>query len=135
MGFGLSFFIGGGIDCSSPLRRGVWVLGVRAEVACVSVDFVGHISFVFHYWWDGLFVPATTWRFAMDIRRITADRAISTISLEASPFHQLHRAKEYRKKAFVRLKLQENGHPIQYKPLTIQVIPQRLSSFPYSLSY
>ena len=27
---------------------------------------------------DGLFVPAATWRFAMDIRRITADRAISS---------------------------------------------------------
>ena len=39
------------------------------------------------------------------------------------------------KSAFVRLKLHKNRYPIQYKPLTIQVIPHRLSSFPYSLSY
>ena len=39
-----------GADCSSPLRRIVLVLSVRAEVACVSVDFVGLMSFVFHYW-------------------------------------------------------------------------------------
>ena len=35
----------------SPLRRIVWMLCVRAEVACVSVDFVGLWSFVFHWWW------------------------------------------------------------------------------------
>ena len=34
----------------SPLRRGVWVLCVRAEVARVSIGLVGLISFVFHYW-------------------------------------------------------------------------------------
>ena len=33
---------------------------VRAWTVRVSVDFVGHMSFVFHYWWDGLFVPAAT---------------------------------------------------------------------------
>ena len=36
------------------------------------------VSLVFHYWGDGLFVPAATLGFAMDIRRITADRAISS---------------------------------------------------------
>ena len=77
-----------GADCSSPLRRGVWVLCVRAEVACVSVDFVGLGSFVFHWWLDGLFIPAATWCFAVDMRRITADRAIVPISYGASPFHQ-----------------------------------------------
>ena len=40
-----------GADCSSPLRRGVWGNCVRAEVACVSVDFAGLWSHVFHYWW------------------------------------------------------------------------------------
>ena len=41
-----------GADCSSPLRRGVWVLCVRAEIVRVSVDFVGLWSFVFHYWME-----------------------------------------------------------------------------------
>ena len=31
-------------------------------------------SFVFHYWWDGLFVSADTWGFAMAFRRICANR-------------------------------------------------------------
>ena len=35
----------------SPLRRGVRVPGVRAEVACVSENHVGLWAFVFHYWW------------------------------------------------------------------------------------
>ena len=45
----------------------VWVLCVRAEVARVSVDFAGHMSFVFHWWWDGLFVPAATFRFCQNL--------------------------------------------------------------------
>ena len=49
-----------GADRSSPLRRIDWVLGVRAEVACVSENLVGLWAFVFHWWWDGLFVPAAT---------------------------------------------------------------------------
>ena len=49
-----------GAYCLSPLRRIVWVLGVRAWTVRVSVDFVGLVSFVFHWWWDGLYVPATT---------------------------------------------------------------------------
>ena len=36
---------------------------VRAGIARVSEDFVGHISHVFHLWWDGLFVSAATWGF------------------------------------------------------------------------
>ena len=52
------------------------MLCVRAEVVRISADFVGLVSFIFHYWEDRLFVPAATWRFAIDIRRITADRAI-----------------------------------------------------------
>ena len=35
---------------------------------------VGLMSFVFHYWGEGLFVPAATWGFAMAFRRICADR-------------------------------------------------------------
>ena len=64
------------------------MLCVRAEVVRISADFVGLVSFVFHYWEDRLFVPAATWRFAIDIRRITADRAIVSILYSASPFHQ-----------------------------------------------
>ena len=103
------------------------MLGVRAWIACVSVDFAGLMSFVFHWWWDGLLVPAATWRFAIDIRRITADRAISTISYSASPFHQrifplnVAGVEEYCKTALVQLVLQENGYPIQSKLLTIYI--------------
>ena len=35
---------------------------------------LGIVSFVFHYWWDGLFVPAAIVRFVMVFRRICADR-------------------------------------------------------------
>ena len=35
---------------------------------------LGFGSFVFHYWWDGLFVPAATWDFAVVFRRICANR-------------------------------------------------------------
>ena len=81
------------------------------------------------------------WVLPWSIVGITADRAISTILLGASPFHQrifplnVAGCKNIVKTAFVRLKLQENRYSIQSKPLTIQVIPHRLSSFPYSLSY
>ena len=63
---------------SSPLRRDIWMLCVRSWTVRVSVDFAGLGSHVFHWWWDGLYVPAATWCFAMDVRRITADRAISS---------------------------------------------------------
>ena len=49
-----------GADCSSPLRRIVLVLSVRAEVVRVSENHARHMSFVFHYWWDGLYVSAAT---------------------------------------------------------------------------
>ena len=52
------------------------MLGVRAWTVRVSVDFVGHWIVRFSLVVDGLFVPTATWRFVMDIRRITADRAI-----------------------------------------------------------
>ena len=61
------------------------MLCVRAWTVRVSVDFVGLMSFVFHWWWDGLFVPAATWRFVIDIRRITADRAISSNFVGCKP--------------------------------------------------
>ena len=64
------------------------MLGVRAWTVRVSENLVGLWSFVFHWWWEGLYVPAATWRFAIDIRRITADRAIVPILYGASPFHQ-----------------------------------------------
>ena len=57
------------------------VVCVRAGIVRVSVGFVGHISHVFHYWWDGLFVPAATWGFAFSfvgfarnlLRRLTRE--------------------------------------------------------------
>ena len=49
-----------GADCLLPLRYIVWVLCVRAWTVRVSVDFVGLMSFVFHWWWDRLFIPAAT---------------------------------------------------------------------------
>ena len=70
-------------------------------------------------------MPAATWGFAMVFCWITADREIVSISLDASPFHQLCRVEEYSKTAFVLLKLQENGYPVQYKLLTMQLIPYR----------
>ena len=63
------------------------MLCVRAWTVRVSVDFAGLVSFVFHYWWDVLYVPAATWRFAIVYRWITADRDIVPISYGASPFH------------------------------------------------
>ena len=44
----------------SPLRCGVWVLCVRAETVRISENHARHMSFVFHWWWDGLFIPAAT---------------------------------------------------------------------------
>ena len=49
-----------GADCSSPLRRIVLGNCVRAEAACISENHVGLWAFVFHWWWDGLYVPAAT---------------------------------------------------------------------------
>ena len=49
-------------------------IGVRSGIVRVSVDFVGLMSFVFHYWVDRLFVSAATECFAMVFRRICADR-------------------------------------------------------------
>ena len=72
----------------SPLRYIVWVLCVRAWTVRVSGNHVGLWAFVFHWWWEGLFVPAATVGFAINIRRITADRAIVSILYSASPFHQ-----------------------------------------------
>ena len=49
-----------GAGRSSPLRRIVWLLCVRAETVRISENHVGLWSHVFHWWWDGLFVPAAT---------------------------------------------------------------------------
>ena len=57
-----------GADCSSPLRYIDWGNCVRAWTVRVSVDFVVLGSHVFHWWWDGLYVPAATWCFAMFYR-------------------------------------------------------------------
>ena len=50
------------------------MLCVRAWTVRVSVDFAGLVSFVFHYWGEGSFVPAATVGFAIAFRRICADR-------------------------------------------------------------
>ena len=62
----------------SPLQHDVWLLCVRAWTVRVSGNHVGLWTFVFHWWWEGLFVPAATVGFAINIRRITADRDISS---------------------------------------------------------
>ena len=108
---------------------------VRLCIVRVSVDFVGFVSFVFHWWWDGLFVPAATVGFAIVFCWITADRAISSNFVWCKLISPIAPGERMFENAFVRLRLQENGYPVQAKPLTIQVIPYRLHSFPYSLSY
>ena len=82
-----------------PLRRGILAaavdrnLGFRYPVQVDNPQFriwfgylcsgcgrlrfsrvVGLVSFVFHYWGDGLFVPAVTWGLAVVYRWICADR-------------------------------------------------------------
>ena len=74
-------------------------------------------SFVFHWWWDGLYVPAATWCFAFSFVELPLTAPFSPISLDASPFHQCCRVQKYRKNAFVRLKLQETGFPLQAPPI------------------
>ena len=66
------------------------MLGVRAEVACVSENHARHMSFVFHYWWDGLFVPAATWCFAFSFVGF-ALTAIVAFVLADNVTGQLHR--------------------------------------------
>ena len=51
-----------------PSSEFCFVICVRLCIARVSVDFAGLVSFVFHWWWDGLFIPAATWCFAMVYR-------------------------------------------------------------------
>ena len=80
-------------------------------------------------------MPAATVGFAFSFVGLPLTATFLPISLDASPFHQICRVQECWKNVFVQLKLPENGYPIQYKLLTIQVIPHRLSSFPYSISY
>ena len=108
-----------------PLRREDWVLCVRLCIVRVSVGLFWLVSLVFHYWvekktlleWLGSFVfglPLTAkWH---QFRMVQA------------PFTKYAGCKNIVKNAFVRLKLQENGYPIQYKPLTIQTIPYRYPS-------
>ena len=98
------------------------MLGVRAEVACVSENLVGLWSFVFHYWLKKKTLVGWLCSFVFGLP-LTAP--FLPISYDASPFHQICRVQKYRKTAFVRLKLQENRYPIQYKLLTIQPIPYR----------
>ena len=74
------------------------MLGVRAEVACVSENLVGLWSFVFHWWWDRLFVPAATGCFAVDMRRITADRDISSNFVGCKPISPIELGKRMLKK-------------------------------------
>ena len=45
-------------------------------------------SFVFHYWWDGLFVSAATWGFAKIFRRICADRGwVASLAENGMEYH------------------------------------------------
>ena len=74
------------------------MLGVRAWTVRVSENHVGLESFVFHWWWEGLFVPAATLGFAFSFVGLPLTATFLPISLDASPFHQLRRVEEYRKK-------------------------------------
>ena len=62
-----------GAGRSSPLRRIVWLLCVRAETVRISENHVGHMSFVFHWWWiDCSFLRLRG--VLLFFRRICADR-------------------------------------------------------------
>ena len=101
------------------------MLGVRAWIACVSENHAGHWVVRFSLVvekktlleWLGSFVfglPLTAkWH---QFRMVQA------------PFTKYAGCKNIVKNAFVQLVLQENGYPIQYKPLTIQTIPYRYPS-------
>ena len=52
----------------------VWLSVFGLVLFAFQKILLGLMSFVFHYWWDGLFVPAAIVRFAMAFRRICADR-------------------------------------------------------------
>ena len=121
----------------SLIPTSTWCLGAVCSVLDCSRFSRFRWAYVFRFSLvvDRLFIPAATWRFAMNMRRITADRDIVPILYGASPFHQCCRVQNDRETAFVQLKLQENRHPIQAEPLTIQVIPHRLHNFPYSIGY
>ena len=103
------------------------MLCVRAWTVRVSVDFAGLGSHVFHWWWEGLFIPAATWCFAIVFYWITADRAISSNFVGCKPISPADISakccwvEEYCKTALVQLVLQENGYPIQSKLLTIYI--------------
>ena len=62
--------------CKSLLASSEFYLAicVRAGIVRVSVGVFGLWSHVFHYWGDGLFVPAATLGFAMVYSWICADR-------------------------------------------------------------
>ena len=62
----------------SPLRCIVLVLGVRAEIVRISVDFAGLVSFVFHWWWIDCSFLRLRGVLLWSIVGITADRAISS---------------------------------------------------------
>ena len=89
---------------------GCFVFGLRS-LAFQKIT-LGIESFVFHYWGGRSFVPATAVGFAMDIRRITADRDIVPISYGASPFHQICRVQKCRKMRSCGLYFKKTG--IQY---------------------
>ena len=84
------------------------MLCVRPGIVRVSVDFVGLVSYVFHYW-----VEKRRCLYGFDARfLITADREIVPISSGARPFHQIGWAEPYCKKAFVRFRLLKNWFSI-----------------------
>ena len=118
----LCSYLCSGLGCSR-FSRFCWALGVRFSLLVGwAVRACGYGRYCYGL---SLELPRNV------LRRLT--RAISPISYAASPFHQICRVQKCCKTAFVRLKLQENGYPIQSESLTIQVIPHRLSSFPYRL--
>ena len=129
-----------------PLRRGISAAAVDRDIGSLYPVQVAHphfdISFgcfVFGLWsfafqsgcWAWIvrfsllggwsFVPAATVGFTFSFVELPLTAPFFPISLDASPFHQICRVQKYCKTAFMRLKLQENGYPVQAPPLTIQL--------------
>ena len=63
-----------GAGRSSPVRNLVQLFVFGPGSLAFQKILLGVRSFVFHYWWDGLFMPAATWGFAVVFRRICANR-------------------------------------------------------------
>ena len=86
---------------------------------------VGRVSFVFHYWWVERSYLRLRGVLLWSFVGLPLTAKWYQFRWVQAPFTKYAGCKNLAKTAFVRLKLQENGYPIQYKPITIQLIPYR----------